>query len=81
MRRVIAIFITIFAFTTSTSNLASAAHPNKIYKNCTELRKAYPKGVARSIAVVGTSGAFVNAKIYKENIKSDRDKDGIACER
>ena len=81
MRRVIAISITILAFMTSTSNLASAAHPNKIYKNCTELRKAYPNGVAKSAKAAGTTSAFVNAKIYKENIKSDRDKDGIACER
>jgi hypothetical protein len=50
------------------------------YKNCTELRKAHPRGVARDAAAAGRSGATVDAAIYKANAGSDRDKDGIACE-
>jgi len=54
--------------------------PAKKYKNCTELRKAFPKGVAKDAKSAGITGATVNAKVYKENIGSDRDKDGVACE-
>ena len=57
----------------------SNAAANK-FKNCTELRKAFPKGVAKDAKSASNTGATVNAKVYKENIGSDRDKDGIACE-
>ena len=56
----------------------------KEYANCTELRKDYPGGVAREGAV-NQGGAtkykphYDNA-LYEANRKSDRDKDGIACE-
>ena len=59
----------------------AAAPPSKAYKNCTELRKVYPAGVAKSAKAAGTTGAAVNPKVYKENAKSDRDNDGVACER
>ena len=57
----------------------------KKFKNCTELNKVYPGGVAKQGAV-NKGGAtkkepIVDANLYKANIKSDRDKDGIACER
>jgi hypothetical protein len=57
----------------------------KKFKNCTELNKVYPGGVAKPGAV-NKGGATkkqptVNAALYKANIKSDRDKDGIACEK
>ncbi len=57
----------------------------KKFKNCTELNKVYPGGVAKPGAV-NKGGATKNeptidAALYKANIKSDRDKDGIACER
>lgn len=51
------------------------------YKNCTELRKAHSRGVARDAAAAGSSGATVDAAIYKANVGSDRDKDGVACEK
>jgi hypothetical protein len=54
--------------------------PAKKYRNCTELRKTFPKGVAKDAKSAGNTGATVNAKIYKLNIGSDRDKDGVACE-
>lgn len=57
----------------------------KIFKNCTELNKAYPGGVALPGAV--NSGGNTkkvpkyNKALYLANQKSDRDKDGIACEK
>ena len=57
----------------------------KAFKNCTELNKKYPGGVALPGAVnKGGMTKLVptyNKKIYEANKKSDRDKDGIACEK
>jgi hypothetical protein len=55
----------------------------KKYKNCTALRKVYPHGVGRSGAhdKGGDVTDFTrDTKTYNKNKKSDRDKDGIACE-
>ena len=57
----------------------------KTFKNCTELNKVYPGGVALPGAV-NKGGATkltpkYNKKLYTANKKSDRDKDGIACEK
>lgn len=81
MKRLSAIALIAVMLTISTSTVASAGQLSKIYKNCTELRKTFPRGVAKSVKTAGATGATVNAKIYAENVKSDRDKDGIACER
>jgi hypothetical protein len=57
----------------------------KVFKNCTELNAAYPGGVALPGAV--NSGGktsltpFYDQSIYMANKKSDRDNDGIACEK
>ena len=67
---------------------AAAATRYPTYKNCTEMHKRYKGGVAR----VGArdkraSGGrakykpYVNTGLYNANTKSDRDKDGIACEQ
>ena len=73
---------------------ASAATTTKsavtTFKNCTALNAKYPGGVAK----VGIKFNLVNGKkkafnkrptfstaLYTANKKSDRDKDGIACER
>jgi hypothetical protein len=58
----------------------------KTYQNCTALNRAYPHGVGRSGARDKTSGApvtnFKRSKaLYMANRKSDRDGDGIACEK
>jgi len=60
----------------------------KEYKNCTALNKVYPHGVGKKGAkdkVSGSSKRVTNFKvsttIYKQNKKSDRDGDGIACEK
>jgi Excalibur calcium-binding domain len=65
--------------------LSPANSAAKKFKNCTELNKVYPGGVAKPGAV-NKGGAvkkkpFIDAALYKANIKSDRDKDGIACEK
>ena len=56
-----------------------------VFKNCTELNKVYPGGVALPGAVnVGGATKLTptyDKKIYQANKKSDRDKDGIACEK
>lgn len=60
----------------------------KVYKNCTELNKKYKHGVGRKGAkdkVRGTTkkvtNFYVSTALYNANKKSDRDKDGIACEK
>ena len=63
----------------------SANASTKVFKNCTELNKVYPGGVALPGAV-NTGGMTKLApkfdkKLYEANKKSDRDKDGIACEK
>ena len=57
----------------------------KVFKNCTELNKVYPGGVAKPGAV--NKGGKTkktpkyNKALYTANKKSDRDRDGIACEK
>jgi len=57
----------------------------RIFKNCTELNRVYPGGVALPGAVnVGGSTKNLpkfSRALYLANKKSDRDKDGIACEK
>jgi hypothetical protein len=67
---------------------AGAVTSAKTFKNCTELNKKYPHGVGRPNArdkVSGGSKPVINFKrskaLYKANKKSDRDGDGIACEK
>jgi len=56
------------------------------YANCTSLNQTFPHGVGRPGAVDHTSGTpvtnfYVSAYIYNANTGSDRDNDGIACEK
>ena len=57
----------------------------KVFKNCTELNKVYPGGVALPDAVNAGGTTKLTPKydkaLYTANKKSDRDKDGIACEK
>ena len=76
MKRLLRIAASTMVLTLSLASSLSAM----TYKNCTELRKAYPKGVAKDAKSAQTTGATVNAKVYNANKKSDRDKDGITCE-
>jgi hypothetical protein len=58
----------------------------QIFKNCTDVRKVYPMGVAKSLAAAKkqknypVNNPLVSATIYKTIQKMDRDKDGTACE-
>ena len=58
----------------------------RVFKNCTEMHKVYPHGVGKVGARDHTSGTPVTTfkrsnALYAANTKSDRDKDGIACEK
>ena len=82
MRRYRLIILVIFVLIASSPLSQSAA---KVFKNCTELNKVYPGGVALPGAV-NVGGATkklpkYNKVLYLANQKSDRDKDGIACEK
>lgn len=78
-------------FTGLSTTGAEAASSAKTYKNCTDLNKKYPHGVGKKGARDLISGTYVKGKsvtnfkvssdLYKANSKSDRDKDGIACEK
>lgn len=51
------------------------------FKNCTELRKAYPNGVALTAAAASRSGAKFSPAVYNANKGMDRDRDKVACEK
>lgn len=82
MKRLVSISICLGLAMSATSSSQAAA---KVFKNCTELNKVYPGGVALQGAV--NSGGTTkktpkyNKALYLANQKSDRDKDGIACEK
>ena len=67
-------------FANPTANAAA-----KVFKNCTELNKVYPGGVALPGAVNAGGETKLtpkfDKKLYEANKKSDRDGDGIACEK
>ena len=67
------------------SSISSSHAGTRVFKNCTELNKEYPGGVARPRAVnAGGLTKFLpkyDSALYEANKKSDRDKDGIACEK
>jgi len=66
----------------------SAPSTLKEYKNCDALHKKYPHGVGKRGAKDKVRGSTspvksftVNTAVYNQNKKSDRDKDGVACEK
>lgn len=69
-----------------TVNTANAESKAKTYKNCTALNKDYKGGVAISSSTKNKGGKtkhkpYVSKELYNANKKSDRDDDGIACEK
>ena len=83
MKRILSSSIVIISLLILTGSPANAAA--KVFKNCTELNKVYSGGVALPGAV-NTGGAIkkepkYNKALYTANKKSDRDGDGIACEK
>lgn len=82
MKRFFFAIITIgLVFLSSHSSQAAV----KVFKNCTELNSVYPGGVALPGAVNAGGSTKKEPKyskaLYLANKKSDRDKDGIACEK
>ncbi|MBD7971292.1 MULTISPECIES: excalibur calcium-binding domain-containing protein [Paenibacillus] len=72
--------------TIGSTGVAEAKEKVVTYKNCTELNKVYKGGVARSSSTKNKGGKtkykpHVSKALYEANKKSDRDKDGIACEK
>ena len=82
MKKMIAITICLGVITAFPSSSNAAA---KKFKNCTELNKVYPGGVALPGAVNAGGATKKTPKyekaLYTANKKSDRDGDGIACEK
>ena len=82
MRRFTVILISASLVLVSAQPSLAAA---KSFKNCTELNKIYPGGVALPGAVNAGGATKKEPKydkaLYNANKKSDRDKDGIACEK
>ena len=80
---IIAMVVTLIMLATPLQSVDAAP---ATFKNCTELNKTYPGGVAKDSKVKNVGGKtkykpFVSADIYKLHTKMDRDKDGIACEK
>jgi hypothetical protein len=72
-------------FAIATLAMPSSQAASKVFKNCTELNKVYPGGVAMPGAInfggMTKKTPKYNKALYMANQKSDRDKDGIACEK
>ena len=83
MKRVAISLSLILSLLIPTLSQANAAA--KKFKNCTELNKVYPGGVALPGAVnaggVTKKEPKYDKALYTANKSSDRDKDGIACEK
>jgi hypothetical protein len=81
------ITVTVVGARSGYKSLAVTSAKTKLvaFKNCTELNKVYRHGVGRTGAVDNAKKkvtAFTrNTAIYTANTISDRDKDGIACEK
>ncbi len=65
---------------------ASPPPPARRFANCTELNAVFPHGVARTGGSDRTSGKpvttfTVDDAVYEANKGSDRDGDGVACEK
>ena len=85
--------VTIAPTTTSTTiapvttTTAATQQIMLVFKNCTEVRKTYRWGVAKSLQAAKkqknypVNNPFVSASIYKSLEKMDQDRDGTACEK
>jgi hypothetical protein len=82
MKRIISVLLVIIVAVAPSIQANAAA---KKFKNCTELNKVYPGGVALPGAVNAGGATKKEPKydkaLYTANKSSDRDKDGIACEK
>ena len=82
MKRILSVLLVIVVAVAPSIQANAAA---KKFKNCTELNKVYPGGVALPGAVNAGGATKKEPKydkaLYAANKSSDRDKDGIACEK
>lgn len=82
MRKIIAITLMLGLVIASPSYSNAAAMK---FKSCTDLNKVYPGGVALPGAINSGGATKKEPKydkaLYTANKKSDRDADGIACEK
>ena len=83
MKRILISMALVISLIFPASSSVNAA-PKK-FKNCTELNKIYPGGVALPGAInaggVTKKDPKYDKALYTANKKSDRDGDGIACEK
>lgn len=80
------LIISAFAVTLLVLPMQSTEAATAKYKNCSELNKVYPGGIAQNAKVQNKGGKTkykpsVSPSLYKLHTGLDRDKDGIACER
>ncbi len=79
--------VVLISFTLIMISNTLTANATKVvtYKNCSALNSIYPGGVALPGAVNkgGTTryAPKFSKSLYRANQKSDRDRDGIACEK
>ena len=82
MKKILSVLLISIIVLAPTTQASAAA---KKFKNCTELNKVYPGGVALPGAVNAGGATKKEPKydkaLYTANKSSDRDKDGIACEK
>lgn len=86
LKKILVVGATAGLLLAGTAHAADAAPKARTFQNCTQLKKSYPHGVGRNGAVDKTSSVRVttfkrNNALYNANKRSDRDKDGIACEK
>jgi hypothetical protein len=77
--------IFLFAGLLSVSAATASDAAVKTFKNCTEMNKIYSGGIAK-VGAINQGGSTKNEPkydnaLYAANKKSDRDGDGIACEK
>ena len=58
-----------------------AIHIKATYKNCAQMIRIYPTGVAISRAVAKKYPAKISRSVYISNVRLDFDDDGIICEK
>lgn len=85
-RKMVLGFLAAASLTVAPLMVSAPASAATDYANCSELNADHPHGVGRTGAVDSTSGTpvttfTVDDDLYNANSESDRDKDGIACEK
>ncbi|MCW2923079.1 MAG: excalibur calcium-binding protein [Thermoleophilia bacterium] len=86
--RVIVPVLALVALASVTATAPATTARATAYANCTALNRALPHGVGKRGAVDHVRGSTTPVTYFKRdnatynaNTKSDRDKDGVACEK